>query len=140
MLRTLVLLVTHLTMLCTGAGIMFIHTRARRQQADVAQRIADVRELFIDETIIKRETRLRQHAANPAGGRHRARGPAARPMPALTAVQPVTLPSLLTASLEQAQVILATQRAQREQDRRAFVDIMAAAQLRTYVRRTAHVA
>jgi hypothetical protein len=135
MLRTFVLLATHLTMLATGAAMMYVHTYARRQQAEVAQRIADVRELFINETIEKRERRLRDHAANPAAGRHRA-----RPVPALTAIQPVALPSLLNASLEQAQVILSAQRARREQDRRQFVDIMAAAQLRTYVRRTARVA
>jgi len=136
MLRTLVLLATHLTMLGAGAGLMYVHTYARRQAADVAQRIADVRETFIDETIEKREARLRQHIARPSTGRHRA---VANRRPQ-SFVRPATLPTLLTASLEQAQVILATQRAQHAQRSREFVDMMTAAQLHTYVRRSARVA
>ena len=122
MLRTMVLLATHLTMLFAGIGLALITVRARRQ-ATLAREVAlDVRELFLTETIEKRTARVRAEAATPSAGRHRA-----RPVPALTLIQPPTsanAPSLLTASLAEAQVILGTQRAQRVQERRQFADLM----------------
>lgn len=125
MLRILVLLATHVTVFACGVGIALLTARARRHQADVAERIAAVHELFVSETADRRQRRLRAIAADPAAaGRHRA-----RPVTPLTAVQPAVYappaPSLLTATLAEATAMLATARAQRVQERRQFADLMA---------------
>jgi hypothetical protein len=132
MLRTLVLLATHMTMLLAGAGLALVTVRARRQATDAREAALSVRELFLTETIEKREHRIRTEAATQSGGRHRAqpRG-RARNIDPLTRVQsaaavprPTRQPSLLTASLAEAVAIIATQKAQRVQEQRQFVDLM----------------
>jgi len=130
MLRTLVLLATHMTMLLAGVGLALVTVRARRQATDAREAALSVRELFLTETIEKREHRIRAETAQQSGGRHRAqpRG-RARNIDPLTRVQPVVprvarQPSLLTASLAEAVAIIATQKAQRVQEQRQFVDLM----------------
>ena len=131
MLRIFVLLVTHLSMLGAGVGLALITVRGRRQAVLADRAALDVRELFL-ETTIERQLRLRDDQADPTrAGRHRASR--ARPITPLTATMPVAherparTPSLVHASLSEAEVILATQRAQRVQDRREFVDLMTTA-------------
>ena len=103
MLRTIVLLLTHLTMLGAGVGLAAITTRSRRQSLDARAAALDTRETLVGVRV--------DQLGTPAvsAGRHRAveRGP-----------------SLLTASLAEAVAINATAEAKREQERRAFVDIM----------------
>jgi hypothetical protein len=112
MLRTLILLVTHCSVFAAGAGMALLHRRAVRDMDDGNQRAEATSDLA-----------AQHRAAVAAGvGRHRA-----RPVTALTAVQPaiyVAPTTLIGATLREAEVILATRRAQRVQERRAFVDVM----------------
>jgi hypothetical protein len=125
MLRTLVLLATHMTMLLAGAGLALVTVRARRQATDAREAALSVRELFLTETIEKREHRIRAEAATQSGGRHRAQPHGrARVQPAAAVPRPARQPSLLTASLAEAVAIIATQKAQRVQEQRQFVDLM----------------
>lgn len=125
MLRLIVLLVTHLSMLGIGVGLALITVRARRQ-AVIADRAAlDVRATFL-ETTIERQLRLRGDNSDPTkAGRHRAGH--ARSITPLTRTMPVVKAkpkSLINASLAEATAELATQRAKRVQERREFVDLM----------------
>lgn len=144
MLRTIVLLVTHLTMLGAGIGLTLITLRARRQAAAAHEAALDVRELFLAETIEKRTARLRAETAVPtaaSGGRHRARD-----ITPLTRIQPPPARPRLSGSmgLDEVVAVLATHRAQRVQERRQFVDLMTGlvgpARIRQHVRAVAHVA
>jgi hypothetical protein len=152
MLRTLVLLATHMTMLLAGAGLALITVRAHRQAVDAREAALSVRELFLTETIERREHRVRNETAQqPADyrGRHhiQPRG-RARNIDPLTRIQPAARPkrqpSLLTASLSEATAIIATQKAQRVQERRQFVDLMTSlvgpARVRKHVEGHARVA
>ncbi len=121
MLRTMILLVTHLSMLFTGAGLALITVRGRRQAVLADRAALDVRATFL-ETTIERQLRIRTDAATAEPGRHRA--PSRRVLPRGTAPERPRVPSLLTATLSEASAILATQRAQRVQQRREFVDLM----------------
>ena len=134
MLRLTVLLVTHLSMLAAGIGLALITVRSRRQALDARAEALDTHEQFLD---LRSE---RDHGASR--GRHRA-----RPVSALTRVdheRPVKTPTLVGVNLAQAEVILATQRAQRVQERRAFVDLMSSmvgpARIRTHAMGRARVA
>jgi hypothetical protein len=150
MLRTLVLLATHITMLFAGAGLALVTVRARRQATDAREAALSVRELFLTETIEKREHRIRNEAARTeSGGRHRAQPHGrARNIDPLTRVQPAVRPprqpSLVGASLAEAVAIIATQKAQRVQERRQFVDLMTSlvgpARIRQHAEGHAHVA
>ena len=125
MLRTLVLLVTHLSMLFAGAGLVLVTVHARRQAVTADRAALDVRATFL-ETTIEHQVRIREHAAKPDAGRHRAPSSSRRAQPHATTVRPKS-PSLLTATLADATAILATRRAQRVQERREFVDLMTTA-------------
>ena len=126
MLRTIVLLLTHLTMLGAGVGLAAITTRSRRQSLDARAAALDTRETLVGVRIdqLRRGAVLGTPAV--AAGRHRA---TAEPTP-----------SLLTASLDQAVAMIATAKAKREQERRAFVDIMTnVAQAKRWCQATASV-
>ena len=132
MLRLTVLLVTHLSMLAVGVGLALIMVRGRRQALDARAEALDTHEIFLE---LRSE---RDHGVSR--GRHRA-----RPVSALSAVMPrPSAPTLTGANLAQAEVILATQRAQRVQERRAFVDLMSSmvgpARIRTHAMGRARVA
>ena len=130
MLRLIVLLATHLSMLGAGVGLTLITVRARRAALDARAEALDTPERCLE---LRSE---RDHGI--ARGRHRARPitPLTATMPRITDGQPISgapwgrpfivpkPPSLVNASLAEAEVILATQRAQRVQERRAFVDLM----------------
>ena len=138
MLRTVVLLATHLSMLACGVGLAAITLRGRRQELAAKAATLDTRELIISARI----DRLRAPAplATQAAGRHRAKprtvGLDVPPRP-FVVPEP---PKLATAGLADAVVLLATQRAVREQERRAFVDLMLGAGMRTWVKGSARVA
>lgn len=125
MLRTLVLLVTHLTMLGSGGGLALLAVRGRRQAIEARAAALDVHAMFLDD----KADRL----AGAPVGRHRA--PLVKSAPG---------PSLLTASLSEATAILGTHRAQRVQERRQFVDLMTSlagpARIRQHVTGRASVA
>jgi hypothetical protein len=151
MLRTLVLLATHMTMLLAGAGLALITVRARHQANEAREAALSVRELFLTETIEKRTARIQAETARPASyrGRHHAQPHGrARNIDPLTrlqpAVRPAPQPSLLTANLAEATAIIAIQKAQRVQERRQFVDLMTSlvgpARIRQHAEGHAHVA
>lgn len=150
MLRTAVLLTTHLTMLGIGVGLTLITLHARRQSLLVRERVLDTHEMFLK----GRADQLRRGAfvdeereptpkLSPTivdqhiGGRHRAREerPAAAPVPPppprtvnlAAPPRPFVVPEppvLLKAGLHEATAYLAQQRALREQEKRVFIDIM----------------
>lgn len=125
MLRTLVLLVTHLTMLGAGVGLAGITLRSRRQSLDVREAVLDTRELFLAGRVEQLRRGVFAQPGDPkptrrAGGRHRKVNPDA-PDRAYAVPKP---PKLLKAGLDEAVALLATARAIREQERRAFVDLM----------------
>ena len=131
MLRTMILLLTHLTMLGAGVGLAAITTRSRRQSLDARAAALDTRETLVGVRVdqLRRGATLGTSATlvEPRAyvGRRRA-------------VEPT--PSLLTASLEQAVAIIATAEAKREQERRAFVYIMTnVAQAKRWCQATASV-
>jgi hypothetical protein len=109
--RTIVLLITHLAMLGAGAGLALATVRSRRQ-ALVAHKVAlDTHEMFLN----GRADQLRRGAflaELPPVGRHRRADPSTK------------AGRLVRSNLDEAVAILATDRAKREQERRAFVDIM----------------
>ncbi len=116
MLRTIVLLLTHLGMFSAGAAIVAIPLRARRQELAGKAAALDTHEMFLN----GRADQLRRGAFPaefPTVGRHRATLGRSR-TPSDKAGR------LIRAGLDEAVAILATDRAKREQERRAFVDIM----------------
>lgn len=128
MLRTIVLLLTHLTMLGAGVGLAAITTRSRRQSLDARAAALDTRETLVGVRVdqLRRGATLGTPTQSRAYvGRRRAveRGP-----------------SLLTASLAEAVASNATAEAKREQERRAFADIMTnVAQAKLWCQATASV-
>lgn len=125
MLRTLVLLVTHLTMLGAGVGLAGITLRGRRQSLTAKEATLDTRELFLAGRVEQLRRGVFAQPGDPkpvrgASGRHR-RINLEAPERSYAVPKP---PKLLRAGLDEAVAMLATARAIREQERRTFVDLM----------------
>jgi hypothetical protein len=148
MLRTFVLMATHLSMLACGVGLTLITLHSRRQALKAREAALDTHELFLAHTAARQRPPAPPVPAPPPSlrgsseiertfldlrrfdrpGRHRA--PDVAPPPPPSAQQPSLLPNR---SLDETVAILATRKAQRVQDHRAFVAFL------EHVKRTANV-
>jgi succinyl-CoA synthetase beta subunit len=128
MLRTIVLLITHLSMLGGGAGLALVTVRSRRQELLGKAAILDTRETALQAMA----DQLRLPGQPLASAAFVERAPASR--------RPRRSP-LLTASLDEAVALNITAIAEHEQYKRVFVDIMTnIAQAKRWHQGTARVA
>lgn len=122
MLRTIVLLLTHLSVFGAGAGMAVVTLRGRRQELIGKAAVLDTRETVLGARM-DQLLHVGQPLAAPAHeGRHRAR-------PALSETvqkcpRPAPASRYLTAGLDEAVALNITAIAEHEQMKRVFVDIM----------------
>ncbi len=118
------LLLSHAIVTGAAVALTRLHLRGKAEALDARAAALDTHELFL-ESMAEREQRLAvPHAAPKEGvrvGRHRAQPPPPPRVRVDTPPPASRTPSLLpNCGLAEATAILATRRAQREQDHRAF--------------------
>lgn len=122
MLRTMLLLLTHVSMFGAGAALVAVPLRSRRAELVGKAAVLDTRETILQVKADRLRTPGQPLAAASVAGRHRAPS-SARVHRTATARRPRRSP-LLSASLDEAVALNIVNIAEHEQMKRVFVDIM----------------
>lgn len=120
MTRTLLLLVTHVSLFAAGVTFGLLHARARRGQVSAALRAAETREIFVDQLLERRGAGV--HASPSYAARHRADPHPTGEHAMIAAPRASLLPN---ATLAEAVAHLATLNARRIQEQRVATVLLA---------------